>query len=384
MVMLPKPKKNRTIYFDNASTTCIDQKVLTTMKPVLQAVYANPSSLHKEGKKAAAELEKSRKEIAKHCNALAENIIFTAGGTESDNLAIYGLAKATINSGKKHIITTAIEHHAVLNPVEDLAKKQGYTITSIEPNGSGLIDVETVIKAITPSTVLISIGYANNEIGSIAPIAEIGRKILQYRKQNNTPYPYFHTAACQATNYLDLDVEKLHVDLMTISASKIYGPKGIGLLYVRRGVPIEPVILGGGQESGLRSGTENVAAAVGFAKALSMARNIKEKEIKHTRELANYLWQKLKKNISAISLNGPEIGDQRLPNNLNVAFAGLENEALLLYLSEYGVMCSAGSACSSRTLETSHVLRAIGKSDEEGRSSIRFSFGKYNTKKEID
>ncbi len=382
--MLLKPKKAKNIYFDNASTTVIDQKVLQVMKPLYQSSYANPSSLHKEGKRAQAVLENSRKEIAKYLGALPGNIFFTSGGTESDNLAIYGLTKACIQAGKKHIITTAIEHDAVLKSLADLEKNHGYKITYVKPDKNGLINAQEIIQGITSETVLISICYANNEIGSIAPIAEIGRKILQYRKNNNTPYPYFHTDACQATNYLDLDVEKLHVDLMTVSASKIYGPKGIGLLYVRRGVIIEPIILGGGQENGLRSGTENVAAAAGFAKALSLVRRVKEKETKHTQELANYLWQKIKKVVPEVSLNGPEIGSSRLSNNLNISFKGLENEALLLYLSERGVMCSAGSACSSRTLETSHVLKALDKSDEEARSAVRFSFGRYNTKKEID
>ena len=380
--MLPKPKKIRNVYFDHAATTYMDKRVLTSMQPYFSEIYGNPSSLYAEGRKANGALNDSRRTIAKLINALPENIIFTGSGTESDNMAIYGIARAHEKRGK-HIISLATEHHAVLNPLEDL-KKQGWEITYVKINEQGLVNADDVIKAIRPDTILISIMYANNEMGAIEPIAEIGRKLLQYRKANNSVYPFFHTDACQAAGYLDLDVEKLHVDLMTINGSKIYGPKGVGMLYIRRGTPIKALILGGGQERRLRSGTENIAGIVGFAKAFELAQMEKEKESERINKLVKYLWEKIQKNISKIKLNGPEIGHQRLVNNLNVTFMDIEGEALLLYLDEYRIMCSTGSACTSESLEPSHVLTAMGLPYEYSHGSLRFTLGHCNTKKDID
>lgn len=380
--MLPKPKKNKEVYLDHAATTYMDKKVILAMQPYFTKVYGNPSSLYHEGVKAGEALTSSRRTVAKLIGALPENIIFTGSGTESDNLAIYGIAKAHAQHGK-HIISLAIEHHAVLHPLEDL-KKQGWEITYVRVNGEGVVNVEDVINAIRPDTVLISVMYANNEMGAIQPIAEIGRKLLTYRKENNTIYPFFHTDACQAAGYLDLDVEKLHVDLITINGSKIYGPKGVGMLYTRRGVAIKPLILGGEQERNLRAGTENIPGVVGFAKALELAQANKEKESKRLEVLVKYFWEQLQKQIPNIKLNGPEIGLQRLVNNLNVSFIGMEGEALLLYLDEYGIMCSTGSACTVKSLDQSHVLKAMGVPVEHSRGSLRFTFGQCNTKQDID
>lgn len=360
----------------------MDYAVFLATQPYFAKTFANPSASYREGVKAHDVLNNSRRVIAKLINALPENIIFTGSGTESDNMAIYGIARAHEKHGK-HIISLAIEHQAVLKPLEDL-KKQGWEVTYVRVNGNGLADADEVIKAIRPDTVLISIMYANNEMGAIEPIAEIGRKLLQYRKTNNSFYPYFHTDACQAAGYLDLNVEKLHVDLMTINGSKIYGPKGVGMLYIRRGTPIKALILGGGQERGLRSGTENIAGIVGLAKALELAQADKEKESARINKLVKYLWEKIQKEIPQVKLNGPEIGAQRLVNNLNVSFAGTEGEALLLYLDEYGIMCSTGSACAAESLEVSHVLKALGVSQEYSRGSLRFTLGRSNTKKDID
>ncbi len=380
--MLPKPKKIKNVYLDHAATTYIDRTVLTAMQPYFTKIYGNPSSLYHEGLKASEALNGSRRTVAKLIGALPENIIFTGSGTESDNLAIYGIAKAHAQHGK-HIISLAIEHHAVLHPLEDL-KKQGWEITYVKVDDKGVVDVEEVIKAIRPDTVLISIMYANNEMGAIQPIAEIGRKLLTYRKEKNTIYPFFHTDACQAAGYLDLDVEKLHVDLMTVNGSKIYGPKGVGMLYARRGVTIKPLILGGEQERNLRAGTENIAGIVGFAKALELAQANKAKESKRLEGLVKYFWEQLQKQIHQVKLNGPEIGLQRLVNNLNVSFVGMEGEALLLYLDEYGIMCSTGSACTMKSLDQSHVLKAMGVQPEHSRGSLRFTLGHVNTKSDID
>lgn len=380
--MLPKPKKIREVYFDHAATTATDKSVVKAMLPYFTNIFGNPSSIYKIGREAQTVVNGARKRIADLIHAIPENIIFTGGGSESDNLAILGIARAHSNIGK-HIISISIEHHAVLHPLEEL-EKQGFEITYIKVDKEGIVSAKDVISAIRPDTVLITIMYANNEIGSIEPIAEIGRELLKYRKEKNTAHPYFHSDACQAAGYLDLDVEKLHLDLMTINGSKIYGPKGVGMLYIRRGVRIKPLIFGGAQEKKLRAGTENVPGIVGFAKALELAQVSARKESERIQKLSMYLWQEVKKKIDKVRFNGPEFGINRLPNNTNITFEDVEGEALLLYLDEYGIMCSTGSACTSDSLEPSHVLRAIGLPYEYAHGSLRFTLGKENTKEDID
>ncbi len=380
--MLSKPKKIREVYFDHAATTGTDKEVLKAMLPYFTKNYGNPSSLYRKGRAANNALNNARRLVAGLIHALPENIIFTGGGTESDNLAIYGIARAHADKGK-HIISTPIEHHAVLHPLEDLAK-QGFEITYVKVDKNGLVDPQEVITAIRPDTILFTIMYANNEIGVVEPIAAIGRELLKYRKEHNAVYPFFHTDACQAAGYLDLDVEKLHVDLMTVNGSKIYGPKGVGFLYLRRGVKIKPLIIGGAQERKYRAGTENVPGIVGLAKALELAQKNREKESARLTELTEYLWQELQNKIPKIKLNGPAIGEQRLPNNLNITFMDVEGEAMLLYLDEYGIMCSTGSACTAESLEPSHVLSALGLPYEYAHGSLRFSLGRSNIKKDID
>jgi len=381
--MLKIPKKKKEIYFDHAATTYIDKKVLKIMEPYLKEEYGNPSSLYNKGRVTKRAITDSKKTIASLLHALPENIIFTSGGTESDNLAIFGITKAHQNSGK-HIITTTIEHHAVSEPIEQL-KKQGFEITYLKVNKEGIVNVKELVKAIRPDTVLISIMHANNEIGSIQPIEEIGREILKFRKKNQTNFPYFHTDACQSAGYLDLDVEKMHVDLLTLNGGKIYGPKGIGILYLRRGVKIEPIMFGGDQEKKLRPGTENVPAIVGLAHAFELVQKNSEKEKIRLERLSKYLWKEVEKNIPKVQLNGPEIGSKdRLPNNVNIVFLDIEGEALILYLDEYGIMCSTGSACTSSSLKPSHVLLAIGLPYEYAHGSLRFSLGHCNSKSDID
>lgn len=380
--MLVKPKKIKKIYLDHAATTPLDRRVFSAMNPYFSDNFGNPSALYKIGRDAQNAITGARKQIAGLIHALPENIIFTGGGSESDNLAIYGVAKAHAGKGR-HIISIGIEHHAVLRPLEDLAKS-GFEITYVPVGKNGIVSAETVAKAIRRDTILVTIMYANNEMGAIQPIADIGREILKYRKSNNTPYPYFHSDACQAAGYLDLDVEKLHLDLMTLNGSKIYGPKGAGILYLRRGVKITPLILGGGQEKGLRSGTENVPSIVGLAKALELAQNSRDMEFRRLRDLTGYFWKEIQAKIPDVRLNGPAIGADRLPNNLNVTFMNIEGEAMLLYLDEYGIMCSTGSACTSESLEPSHVLRAMGLPYEMAHGSLRFTFGRNNGKDDID
>ncbi len=386
--MLPKPKKIRQVYLDHAATTYLDKKVIAAMQPFFVEEFGNPSALYALGRRAHCEINEARRTIARLIGSLSDNIIFTGGGTESDNLAIFGIARAHKQKGK-HIISIAIEHHAISRPLEDL-KKHGWEITYVKVDKNGLVNVKDVINTIRKDTVLISIMYANNEIGTIEPITEIGKAILKYRKENNSLYPYFHSDACQAAGYLDLNVEKLHVDLMTINGSKIYGPKGVGMLYIRRGVKIKPIILGGSQEQRLRAGTENVAGIVGLAKAFELVQKNKEKESIRVAGLLGYLWERISKEIAEVKLNGPIIHNtkyiiqNRLPNNLNVTFQNIEGEAMLLYLDEYGIMCSTGSACTSDSLDSSHVLAAIGLPYEYAHGSIRFTFGKCNTRKDVD
>ncbi len=377
-----KPKNKKLIYLDHAATTPVDPVVKKAMEPFYCDQFANPSGICASSRKVNGALNDARRTIAQILGTLPDTIIFTGGGSESDNLAIFGVARKHSKQGK-HIITTKFEHHAVLHPMEQL-RKDGFDITYLDVDKFGFVTPEQVIKAIRPDTILISIMYANNEIGTIEPIADIGRALLKYRKEHNVIYPFFHSDACQAAGALDLNVEKLHVDLMTLNGSKIYGPKGVGILFKRRDLDIQPLIFGGTQELGMRAGTENVPGIIGIAKALEMANDVRNTKTTKLRNLVEYFWTKIQKEIPKVRLNGPEIGEKRLPNNLNVSILDIEGEALLLYLDEYGIVCSTGSACTSTSLEPSHVLLACGLPYEYAHGSLRFTLGKSTTKQEID
>lgn len=370
----------KVVYLDHAATTPVAKEVQKAMQPYFNAHFANPSALYKEALVTNGALTAARRSVAEQLHTTPDTIIFTSGATESNNIALQGIAKKHVKHGQ-HIITVATEHHAVLYPLEAL-EQWGYEVTVLSVNKEGLVRAEDVIKAIRPETILISVMFANNEIGTIAPIAEIGRQLLRYRKDNKTNYPYFHTDATQAAGYLDIDVEKTHVDLMTINSGKIYGPKGSGALYVRRGVPLEPVMYGGSQERSVRAGTENVPGIVGFAQALTLAQKMKAKESTRLTKLAEQFYKKLQK-LGAI-LNGPVIGPTRLANNINVHFPGIDGEALVIYLDSLGVMCATGSACTAVAREPSHVLTAIGKNEAEVLSSVRFTLGRSTTTKDLD
>lgn len=388
-----KPAKKITrpvlAYLDNAAATSLDKRVLKAMTPYFSDIPANPSSLHAPGQAANAALKRARKSIAEHLNGHEDEIIFCSGGTESDNLAVLGTISAAAkfiktNHGADavpHVITTAIEHHAVLEPLLHLQKTGAIELSLIHPDKDGLAAVDDVLLAVKKTTVLISVMYANNEIGTLQPIADIGRGILKYRKQNNSAYPYFHSDACQAAGYLDLNVEKLHVDLLTLNGGKIYGPKGTGLLFVRRGTKIGAQILGGGQEKGLRSGTENVPGIVGLAKALEIAQQERIKESTRLTVLRDRLIKGLLK-IPKSRLNGHPI--IRLPNNVNISFMDIEGEAAMLYLDAKGIACSTGSACASTSLDPSHVILALGMSYEAAHGSLRFSLGRQTTREQVD
>jgi cysteine desulfurase len=407
----PKPKKIKTIYLDHAAATPMDARVLSAMKPFFLSDFANPSSLYSLGVKAKKAVEGARKNVADILFTQPDTICFTSGGTESNNMAIFGVAQKL---KRGHIITSKIEHDSVLRGVEEL-ERQGFEVTYLDVDSEGFVSPDQVKKALKKETVLVSLMYANNEIGTIEPIADIGREIVKWRKENKTAYPYFHTDACQAAGALELSVERLHVDLMTLNGSKMYGPKGVGILYKRRGVKFAAQMFGGRQEFGLRAGTENVAGIVGFGKALELvqekshpaggsARGLKNKRLV---ELRDYFITTLSKMIPQVELNGPTViasgakqsqskkiasssstprSDSmiRLPNNVNLAFKNIEAEALMLYLDSYGIFCSTGSACSTESNEPSHVLMACGYSKERAESSLRFTMGKDTTKKDID
>ncbi len=370
----PKTKnklRKKSIYLDHAATTYVLPEVLETMLPFFDKYYANPSSLHTPGLRVKSVLDQARKSIASHLSCFPHEIIFTGGGTESINLAIQGLAYI---HKKGHIITSKIEHPAVLNTCEFL-EKLGFSVTYLDVDRYGQVSPEDVEKAIRHDTILITIMYANNEIGTIQPIAEIGRVAFKH----HIP---FHTDACQAAGSLELDVHKLNVDLMTVNGSKVYGPKGIGILYKRADLRIEPLIHGGGQEAGLRSGTENVPGIVGLAKALDLAQKERHKENRRLVQLRDYLIKEVLEKIPKSFLNGHPI--DRLPNNANLSFLDVEGESILLYLNEYGIYVSTGSACSSHKLEVSHVLKATGLNHDAAHGSMRFTLGKKTKKEDID
>ena len=368
------------VYLDHAATTYLDPRVLEAMKPHFAEVFANPSSFHTPGMRAKEAVSDARETIAKLVNANPLEIIFTSGGTESDNLAVVGIVRAHAAKGR-HVITTAIEHHAVLEPLMHLQKHGEIELTILPVDRDGNVSAEDVAAAIRPDTILVSVMMANNEIGTIEPIADIGREILKWRKGNKTPYPYFHSDACQAAGVCDLDVEKLHVDLLTVNGSKIYGPKGVGMLYVRRGVKLEPLVIGGGQERGIRAGTENVPGIVGFAAAFKLAQDEKDGENARLTALRDKLIEGLLA-IPKTRLNGHP--KDRLPNNVNVSFLDIEGEAAVLYFDAEGVYVSTGSACASTSLDPSHVILATGLSYEAAHGSIRFTLGKRTTEQDID
>ena len=360
------------IYLDYAATAPLRNEVLKSMMPFFQKEYGNPSSVHKLGQKAKKAVDDARETVAKLIGAKPTEIIFTGSGTESVNLGIKGAAHAYKDKGK-HIITQKTEHEAVLETCRSL-EKQGFEVTYLDVDDSGLVDVDKLERAIRPDTILISIMYANNEIGTVQPIKEISRVCKEKEV-------LFHTDACQAGGLLDINVQNLGIDLMTLNGSKIYGPKGVGILYFRNGIKLEPLTQGGGQEFGLRSGTENVAGIAGFATALRIVQQEKAKEVKRLTALRDKFIEGLL-SIKDVHLNGHH--EKRLPNNVNVSIEGIDADSLVLQLSDSGVCASTGSACTTGKPEPSHVLKAIGLSDSDARGSIRFTLGKSSTQKDID
>ena len=364
---------DKLIYMDNSATTPVKKEVLEAMLPYFTEKYGNPSSVYSLGSQSKVAVEEAREKIAKAIGANPREIFFTAGGSEADNWAIKGVAYANRKKGN-HIITSKIEHHGILHTCEYL-EKQGFKVTYLDVDEYGVVDLEQLKESITDETILISIMFANNEIGTIQPIEEIGR-IAKEREV------YFHTDAVQAVGHVKIDVDRSNIDMLSMAAHKFYGPKGIGALYIRQGVKIDPLISGGGQERNRRAGTENVPGIVGMGKAIELAYENMDKKNEKLISLRERLIKGIFDNIDYVRLNGHPT--QRLPGNVNMCFEFIEGESLLLSLDMEGIACSSGSACTSGTLDPSHVLLAIGLPHEIAHGSLRLSLGEFNTEEEVD
>lgn len=361
------------VYFDNAATTAMSPAALDAMIPALKDVYANASSLHTPGQMAKEKLEKAREEIASCIGAEPREIIFTSGGSESDNQAIRSAARLGMKRGRNHIISTKFEHHAVLHTLQQM-EEEGFEVTYLDVHEDGIVRVDELKEAIRPDTCLVTVMYANNEIGSIQPVAEIGALC----RENHI---LFHTDAVQAAGHLDIRVKEQNMDILSLSAHKFHGPKGIGCLYVRRGVPLYSLIEGGAQERGKRAGTENIPAILGMAAALKDILSKREENEAEITAMRDRLIEGLSQ-IPHSRLNGHP--SMRLPGNVNFCFEGIEGESLLLLLDSKGIAASSGSACTSGSLDPSHVLLAIGLPHEIAHGSLRLTLSEYNTMEEVE
>lgn len=380
-------RPNKYIYLDYASTTPLDKQVLKEMLKYSGPEFANPSSVHNYGQNAKKAIDIARLKISKILNCDFKEIIFTSSATESNNTILKGVAFYYLHNTKivPHIITTNIEHKSILEPASDL-KKFKVEISYLEVQEDGLINVNKLPSLIQPNTVLVSIQYVNSEIGVIQPIKKIGEILASINEQRllkQLPIIRFHTDAVQAANYLALDTKELMIDAMTLSSHKIYGPKGIALLYLKKGTPFEPIITGGLQEVRRRAGTENVPAICGFAKALEICQKIKQKETARMIKLRNYLLKLLKDKLPKFQLNGSL--KERIANNLNISFPGLQSDRILISLDEMGFAVSAGSACLSDSFEQSYVLKAINPNyKSDSRDSVRITLGRFTTRQDIE
>lgn len=360
-------------YFDHAATTAVKEEVLKEMLPYFSLEYGNPSSIYSIGRKAKRAIEEARVRVATAINCNPKEIYFTGCGSESDNIAIKGMAYALRNKGN-HIITSKIEHHAILNACKSL-ENEGFKLTYLNVNSDGIVDLQELKNAITNDTILISIMFANNEIGTIEPIEEIGK----IAKSNNI---IFHTDSVQAVGNVKIDVRKMNIDLLSMSAHKFYGPKGVGAIYIKQGIKCNKLQDGGHQEKDLRAGTENVAGIVGLGKAIEISNKNLDEYNKKMIRLRDYYIEQIEEKIPYIKINGDKI--RRLPGNSNISFRFIDGEALLLKLDMNGICASTGSACSSGSSEPSHVLLAIGLKEDMAKGSLRITFGDENTKEDVD
>ncbi|MGE0227156.1 MAG: cysteine desulfurase family protein [Dehalococcoidia bacterium] len=365
------------VYLDHAATTPPDPRVIEAMLPYLRDSWHNPSSIYVEAQAARAAIDEAREVVARSIGARPEEIIFTSGGSESDSLALRGVLAASPHRGR-HLVTSAVEHHAVLDTAEQL-EREGAAVTIVGVGPDGRVDPAEVEAAVRDDTVLVSIMHANNEVGAINNLAEIARRV---RAKN--PRTMVHTDAVQSAAHLGVHVDRLGVDLLTLTAHKFYGPRGAGVLYVRSGTPLQPQIVGGGQEDNRRAGTENTAAIVGLAEALRLADELREADVSHERHLQQRLIEELPRRIPMLGITGPRDLHDRLPGSVSVVIAFVEGESILLALDLAGVAASSGSACTTGSVEPSHVLVAMGVPSDLARGSLRFTFGRMNTDADVD
>ena len=363
----------RRVYIDHNATTPVAPEVVQAMMPFLTEAYGNASSIHSWGQRARAGVEQARRQVAALIGAREKEVVFTSGGTEADNLALRGVVGAA-GRPHPHVVTTTIEHHAVLNTCQAL-EAEGVRVTYVDVSAEGVVNPEDIRRALAPETVLITVMHANNELGTVQPIAEVARMARERKIA-------FHTDAVQSAGKLPLDVKALGMDLLSLSAHKLYGPKGTGALYVRRGLRLKPLFFGGHHERDRRPGTENVAGIVGFGAAAELARQHLEEEGERLAKLRDQLEQSILERVSHASVNGG--GAPRTPNTTNIYFDFVEGEALVIALDLKGIACSTGAACSAGAVEPSHVLSAIGLSAERARASMRFSLGRQTTREDID
>jgi cysteine desulfurase len=373
------------VYLDFAATTPIDSRVSKEMRDFELKYYGNPSSIHREGQSARAKIDFAREVIAKFINAKPQEIIFTSGATEANNLAIQGTVNRAILSGnsKPHVVTTLLEHQSVYNVVKELEKRGLIEATYIKPSKDGQIKASDVLKALQPNTVLVSIIFVSNEIGTILPIREIGKALAESKPGTRSPKPVFHVDAVQAAKFYNLNVEKLNCNLLTLSAHKLYGPKGIGALYIKSGTKLSNLIFGGSQEYGKRPGTQNTAGIIGFAKAVELLGSLEERE-KFRKKLAKLRDQLIMglQTIRNAELNGPA-GDSRTADNANFTFYNVDQDALMTALDLAGIAASTGSACVSGSTEPSYVIESLGKISDRASATARFTLGKNTTVKDI-
>ncbi|MBX4215962.1 cysteine desulfurase [Candidatus Parcubacteria bacterium] len=368
-----------TIYLDHAATTPLDDEVFSRMLPYFGGRYGNPSSMHASGRRAASALSEARRRVAATLGAAEDEVLFTGSGTESDNLAVIGAARANAKRGR-HVIVSAIEHKAVLEAAHAL-EREGFEVALVPADAYGTVDPSAVLSLLRDDTILVSLMLANNEIGTIEPIADLSRA-LRERHDRRDQFPLLHTDACQAVGHLPIDVEMLGVDLMSLNGSKAYGPKGVGVLYKKRGVRLAPLIFGGGQEKGYRAGTESLPFVMGMAFALEKAAVLQAEESARLLELRKYFVAGLRARVPGLMVNGHPT--RVLPHIVHVTVPDIEGESMVLLLDEAGIEAATGSACSASDLRPSHVLAAIGQSDDLMHGSIRFSMGRGTTRGELD
>jgi cysteine desulfurase len=377
-------KKTKRIYLDNAGATPVSAKAIHALSEAL-SLFGNPSAIHKEGDQASHALQKARNSVATTMNAHSYEVTFVGTGTESCNLAILGTIRAVQGIKIPHIITSVIEHPAVLEPIRELEKNGRVAVTYLPVYENGIVKVNDVREALTEATVLVSIMYANNEIGTIQPVKEIGRCIDEWKRERDrtfTAYPYFHVDACQAGNYLNLDVLRLKCHFMSINSSKVYGPKGIAALYKREGVKAGSIIFGGGQERELRSGTEAVALALSFAEALRESHDMREEESERLASLRDYFFEKIIKEIPDVTVYGDR--EDRLSNNINIRVPGIPSDEMILRLDAKGFAVSHKSACASQETDGSYVVQALGASVAESLENVRITLGRDTSKEDLD